>query len=173
MFSLTHEWILANQRQVRFCVGGGGVKFWASIVGGGELTEKIPDCLSIETNEQFLVFFLRETCNATPSLTLVHSRNFLQFPIILHVFSGYQVSATALNNPSPPGISKCEGWKFDLGTSLGIKRRSFEYNKSVHSMQRNTVFLTEMPSSLQSRLSHQQTLKEIAFSGISVSISNW
>ena len=41
MFQLTREWILVNQRWVRFCVGeGGGVKFWASTVEGG-LTEKI------------------------------------------------------------------------------------------------------------------------------------
>ena len=36
MFKLTRESILANERRVRFYVGGGGggVKLWASTVGG-------------------------------------------------------------------------------------------------------------------------------------------
>ena len=39
MFYFTREWILANQRRVRICVGGGEI---LNFYCGGELTEKIP-----------------------------------------------------------------------------------------------------------------------------------
>ena len=38
----TREWILANQRRIRFCVGGGGGINFELLLRGGGLTEKIP-----------------------------------------------------------------------------------------------------------------------------------